>query len=75
MIVKTEEVIFHTYETGIGLIRIINSALEKVVVEAGDIVMSLDLTTHVMAVTSKATNMLAHLFYGVQRLHHLSSFA
>ena len=63
----------NTNETAIGVIGIVNSALEEVLVESGDIVVSLDLSRHVGTVQSEGAHVLVHLLDWFQRLHHRRS--
>lgn len=62
-----------TNESSVRIVRVINSALEEVLVEPGDVVVSLDLSVHVVAVEGEGANVLLHLLEGPHRLHHLGS--
>lgn len=53
---------------------VVNSTLEEVLVDAGAVMMGLDLASHVMAVKSEGTDVLFDVLDGLQGLHHLSSF-
>lgn len=57
-----------------GVVRVVDGALEEVLVEAGDVVVGLDLTCHVVAVEGEGAHVLAHLVHRRQGLHHLRSF-
>lgn len=59
-----------TNEAGVGVIGIINRTLEKVLVEPANIVVSLDLTAHVMAIQGKGADMLADLLHWGQCLQN-----
>lgn len=48
-----------------GFIGIINRTLEEILIETGDVMMSLNLATHVMAVDGEGADMLAHLYNGL----------
>lgn len=50
-----------TDEAGISLIAVVNSALKEVLIEPSDIMMCLDLATHVVAVKRESTSVLLHL--------------
>ena len=65
--ISTDEVIEH-------IVGIVDGTLEEVLVEVADVVVSLNLTCHVMAVESEGANVLVHLLHRLERLHHLSSF-
>lgn len=56
-----------------NVIRIVNGALEEVLVEAGDVVVGLDLAGHVVAVGGKGAGVLAHLLHRLEGLKYLSS--
>ena len=58
----------------VGVVGIINGALEEVLVETSDVVVSLDLASHVVAIESEGANVLLHLLYRLQTLQHLGSF-
>ena len=57
-----------------SIIRIVDSTLAEVLVEAVDKMVRLNLTTHVMTVKRKRAYVLAELLDGLQRLHHLGPF-
>lgn len=57
-----------------GVIGVVDGALEEVLVEAVDVVVGLDLTGRVVAVEREGADVLAHLLHRLQRLHHLRSF-
>lgn len=63
-----------TDETAARVVGVENGRLEKVVIESSDIMVSLNLTSHVMVIQSKSANMLVDLLDGLKGLHHLSSF-
>lgn len=58
----------------VGVVGIINGALEEVLVETSDVVVSLDLASHVVAIESEGANVLLHLLHRLQTLQHLGSF-
>lgn len=62
-----------TNESSVRILRVINSALEEVLVEPGYVVVSLDLSVHVVAVEGEGANVLLHQLEGSRRLHHLGS--
>ena len=62
--------ILHTKEAGVGVVRVVDGALEEVLVEAGAVVVSLDLARHVVAVDGEGADMLAELFHGFEGLKH-----
>jgi hypothetical protein len=60
-----------TDETGMGVIRIVNGALQEVLVDTGDIVVCLNLAGHVVAVQGEGAHVLLHLLHGLQGLKQL----
>ena len=58
----------------VGVVGIINGALEEILIDTSDVMVSLDLASHVVAVESEGTNVLLHLVHRLQTLHHLGSF-
>ena len=60
-----------TNEAAVGIIGVVDSALKHVLVEAGDVVVRLDLAGHVVAVEGEGADVLAHLLDGRERLQHL----
>lgn len=56
-----------------GVVGVVDGALEEVLVEASDVVVGLDLTSHVVAVESKSAHVLAHLVHRLEGLHHLGA--
>lgn len=71
--IQTSEV-RQTNKVGCGIIGVVNGALEKVLVEAGNIMVSLNLPRHILAIESKGADVLVHLLHWLKRLHHLCPF-
>lgn len=59
---------------GIGGVGIVNGALEKVLVQARDVMMRFDLAAEVIAVKGKRASVLADLLHRLQRLQHATAF-
>lgn len=59
---------------GVGGVGVVKGALEEVLVDAGDVMVGLDLTAEIVGVEGKGASVLADLLHGLQRLHHLSPF-
>lgn len=59
-----------TDEATRGIVCVVDSTLEDVLVESGDIVVGLNLPAHVVGIESESANVLTHLLYRLQRLHH-----
>lgn len=51
-----------------GVIGIVNGALEEVLVEAGDVVVGLNLAGHIVAIQGEGAGVLAHLLHRLQGL-------
>lgn len=57
-----------------GGIGIIDGRLKKILIDSSDVMVSLDLTGHIVAVQSESANVLADLLYWFQGLNQLGAF-
>jgi hypothetical protein len=58
-----------TDEAGVGGVGVVDGALEEVLVEAGDVVVRLQLPLGVVRVQRERARVLLRLLHGLQRLH------
>lgn len=65
---KKDEAKSLTDETGLGMISIVNGALQEVLVDTCDIVVGLNLAGHVVVVQGEGAHVLVHLLHGLQGL-------
>jgi len=55
-----------TEKTSIGFIRIVDGALDEILVEPGAVVVSLYLARHVVTIDGEGTRVVTNLLYGLQ---------